>query len=143
MPRRSTLGGMRLAVTLALVALSLGACSFGSAGTSGRTALTVTYWETPTSTPVRWTLRCNPARGTLPRPAVACRRLADRNGKLFAPVPPDTVCTQIYGGPQRARVLGTVEGSRLRATFTRQDGCEISRWNALAPWLLPSGEITS
>ena len=129
-------------VALILLAVSLGACSSGSAGTPARTGLTVTYWETPSSEPQRRTLRCDPAAGTVPRPAVACRRLATRGGQLFAPIPPDTVCTQIYGGPQRARVVGNVGGKRVWATFTRQDGCQISRWNALAPWLLPSGSIT-
>ena len=77
-----------------------------------------------------------------PRPAVACRRLAAGGPKLFAPLPPNVVCTQIYGGPQKARVVGTVAGRRVRATFTRTDGCQISRWQALSPWLLPPGGVT-
>ena len=135
---------MRWALVAALSALTLVACGTGSAGTTTPTALTVTYWESGIglSEPLRWRLRCNPARGTLPRPAVACRRLAAEGTKLFAPVSPKAVCTQIYGGPQVARVVGTVKGKRVWATFSRGDGCRISRWNAVSPWLLPSGGLT-
>jgi hypothetical protein len=62
--------------------------------------------------------------------------------KLFAPAPPDMACTQVWGGPQKARVVGTVAGKPVRATFTRSDGCEIGRWNMLSPWLLPPGGAT-
>ncbi|HSI98583.1 MAG TPA: SSI family serine proteinase inhibitor, partial [Gaiellaceae bacterium] len=132
---------MRWAVVLVFAAAALGACGAGSAGTTTRTALTITYWENGIgkSEPVRWTLRCNPARGTLSRPAVACRRLAAGGVKLFAPIPPSTVCTQIYGGPQVARVVGRVAGKRIWTTFTRNDGCQIGRWNRVSPWLLPPG----
>jgi hypothetical protein len=50
----------------------------------------------------------------------------------FAPVPPGQVCTQIYGGPQQARVTGTLGGRRVSARFRRTNGCEIARWNRLA-----------
>ena len=52
-------------------------------------------------------------------------------------------CTQIYGGPQMARVVGTIAGRRVWATFNRTDGCQISRWERLSPWLLPAGGVTS
>jgi hypothetical protein len=136
---------MRALAVLALCAAALGTAGSVAAGTPAQTALTVTYWESgmTDSEPVRWTLRCHPPRGTLPRPAVACRRLAAGGARLFAPIPPSTVCTQIYGGPQVARVVGTVAGTRVWATFSRQDGCQIARWNRLSPWLLPAGGITS
>ena len=62
--------------------------------------------------------------------------------RLFAPVSPKAVCTEIYGGPQKARVVGTVAGKRVWATFTRANGCHIERWNRLVPWLLPHGGVT-
>ena len=135
---------MRGIVGLALATAALAACATGSAGMSQATMLTVTYWESGPrgSDPERWTLRCNPADGTLPRPALACRRLASASPKLFAPKPPSLVCTQIYGGPQTARVTGKVKGKRVWASFSRTNGCEISRWNRLSPWLLPSGGVT-
>jgi hypothetical protein len=50
----------------------------------------------------------------------------------FAPTPPATVCTQIYGGPQEALITGTFRGRRVWARFSRRNGCEIARWNRIA-----------
>jgi hypothetical protein len=135
---------MRGLAVLALAAAVLGACSTGAAG-NGATSLTVTYWPAGTDAPGRttWTLRCNPARGSLPRPAAACKKLATGGARLLAPVPQGQLCTEIYGGPQVARVAGTVAGKRVWATFTRVNGCQISRWSKLSPWLLPPGGVTS
>ncbi len=44
---------------------------------------------------------------------------------------PDEVCTQIYGGPERIVVTGTVDGDRVRAEVTRTNGCEIARYDLL------------
>ena len=138
-------GCMRGLISLALVLAALGACTAGYAGTTATTALRVTYWQDGSrpADRVTWTLRCGPPRGTLPRPAVACRRLEAGGVGLFTQIPADAVCTQIYGGPQKARVVGVVRGTRVWATFQRRNGCEISRWNRLAPWLLPPGGVTS
>ena len=117
----------------------------GAASTSGLTALKVTYWANGVQSgdPQTWTLRCNPPSGTLPHPAVACRRLATGGRKLVAPVPSGSICTEIYGGPQVARVVGFVQGKKVWAGFTRENGCQISRWNRLAPWLIPPGGASS
>ncbi|MDW8337794.1 MAG: SSI family serine proteinase inhibitor [Thermoleophilia bacterium] len=135
---------MRALVASVLAVIALAACAGGMAGTSGPTWLKVTYWENGRdgSAPVVWTLRCDPPRGTHPRPALACRRLAAGGPKLFAPVPPSTACTMIYGGPQVARVVGSVQGTRIWTTLTRVDGCEIERWQRVSPWLLPPGGAT-
>ena len=53
-------------------------------------------------------------------------------GNLFAPTPAGTACTQIYGGPETARVTGTFRGRKIWALFTRRDGCAIARWNRVA-----------
>jgi hypothetical protein len=47
----------------------------------------------------------------------------------FAPVPKSAACTLIYGGPQVAEVDGKFRGRKVNARFTRQNGCEIARWN--------------
>lgn len=131
-------------LTLATVCLVLVACSAASAGSAERTSLRIAYWEEGAgSEPDRvWTLRCGPAAGTLSQPARACRRLDVGGRALFAPTPPRMACTQIYGGPQRARVTGLLEGERVWAMFSRTDGCEIHRWSRVSPWLLPPGGIT-
>ncbi|MEU4168066.1 SSI family serine proteinase inhibitor [Streptomyces sp. NPDC026665] len=87
-------------------------------------------------------LECHPAGGTHPHAAEACDRL-DRMttwGKdTFAPVPRDSMCTMVYGGPATAHVTGTWAGRPVDARYDRSNGCEISRWNALVPVLPGTG----
>jgi len=40
------------------------------------------------------------------------------------------MCTQIYGGPQTATVRGSWGGQAVDASFSRENGCEIARWDA-------------
>jgi Subtilisin inhibitor-like len=134
---------MRGVLGLALFVVALALSASLQAGTSSTTSLRIAYWEGPGGSPdVVWTLRCNPVGGTLSRPGVACRKLAAGGSKLFAPVSPDALCTQIYGGPQRARVVGVLAGKRIWSAFARTNGCEITRWQRVSPWLLPPGGVT-
>ena len=55
--------------------------------------------------------------------------------KAFAPVNKRQVCTDIFGGPETATVEGTLRGEVVSAKFSRQNGCEIARWNLAAPLL--------
>jgi hypothetical protein len=71
----------------------------------------------------------------------ACAKLKAGGAKLFAPLHGEAVCTQIYGGPQVARVTGKIGAKRISATFSRTDGCQIARWNGVSPWLLPPGGV--
>jgi hypothetical protein len=48
------------------------------------------------------------------------------------PLPPDLMCTQIYGGPEEAEITGTLDGEQVQASVSRQNGCEIDRWDRLA-----------
>jgi hypothetical protein len=129
-------------IALALVALTVG--SVAGAGPSAKTSLTITYWEDGSRLGDKTVSRlsCDPPRGTVPRPAIACRRLATVGRKLFAPVPGGSLCTEIYGGAQFALVTGNVDGRRVWAKFQRRNGCEIARWQRVSPWLLPAGGIT-
>ena len=106
---------MLLAVAVA-VAVVTGAQASTSADAGRKTTLRITYWETGSSAvpDAIWTLRCNPPRGTLKRPAVACRKLAKGGPKLFAPVPPKTVCTEICGVTDEVSQSGGVVAGRLR-----------------------------
>lgn len=138
---------MRWLAILVVVLASIVVGASASAGTEPSTSLAISYWEKgsrplDSTDAVSWTLRCRPPRGTLPRPAVACNRLAAGGWNLFAPIPKQALCPQIYGGPQVARIVGVVEGRKVWATFTRTDGCRISRWNRLSPWLLARGGVT-
>jgi hypothetical protein len=88
--------------------------------------LRVTVWPQGRDGPARVsTLHC-------PSSATSCRKLGALPGNPFAPTPPATVCTQIYGGPREALVTGTVRGRRIWARFSRRNGCEIARWDRMA-----------
>lgn len=131
-----------LALAGLLLAAVAGGCGAdeGSAAESA-TELRITLWpqgegKRPTR---RYTLRCNPAGGTLPRARRACEALG-RLRRAFAPVPRTMACTELYGGPSEALVTGTFAGRPVRARFDRTDGCRIARWDRHR-FLLP-GEPT-
>jgi Subtilisin inhibitor-like len=106
----------------------------GGGEADSATTLEITVWPQGEGGARReWTLRCDPAGGSLPRPAKACARLTPR---VLAPLPRDTICTQIYGGPQTARVQGKLDGRKVDARFRRSNGCEIHRWE-VAGFLFP------
>ena len=126
---------MRIAV-LAFAALVATGCmgrtanDEGEGDTASETALEISVTpggEAPTKI---WTLRC-PDGGTLPDAAEACEQLSKMDDP-FAPVPKDTACTQVYGGPQEADVRGTFRGRPVQAHFDRGNGCEIERWDKVA-----------
>jgi hypothetical protein len=98
------------------------------------TELTVTFRRARGAEPAEATLTCGPAGGTHPRPQEACAALAAGPDALRA-TPPDAVCTQIFGGEETATVAGVFRGQEIEATFSRENGCEISRWDALDPLL--------
>lgn len=85
-----------------------------------------------------FSLTCDPPGGDHPDAADACAELAALEDP-FAPVPPNLACTEIYGGPQRAKVTGTYRGEPVTAKFNRTDGCEIARWDAHAELLVVGG----
>lgn len=105
------------------------------AATAVLAALTIVVSPGDGGASARWTLRCGPVGGTLPHARQACTRLLALRDP-FAPVPKGTACTQIYGGPQTARVIGTFRGRRVWATFNRRDGCQTARWQRLSFLLL-------
>jgi hypothetical protein len=64
-----------------------------------------------------------------------CPEVAGLDPKVFEPTPGNVACTQQYGGPETATVKGTFKGEPVDATFSRQNGCEIARWQDAAPVL--------
>lgn len=126
----------------AALALALAAPACTEAEQAGPTALRVTYYEDAREpeTRVVWTLRCDPPRGSHPRRATACRELGRLGTSTLRPVPPDTACTEIYGGPMVAVVSGTIDGARVWARLRRDNGCEIERWNQ-SWFLVPTDRV--
>lgn len=124
---------------LFLIAFLLGlAAPVASAASS--TALRLTYDEDSMRPGPRttWTLRCDPVGGDHPRRAAVCRALARTGWRVFQPMQRETVCAEIFGGPQVALVTGRVAGHRVWARLSRTDGCEIARWDRVEG-LLPRG----
>jgi len=76
-------------------------------------------------------LTCNPAAGTVPDPARACRALASLRHP-FAPTPSGTICSDISLGPEQAVVTGVLRGKRIHALLRVQGSCEIDRWRRVA-----------
>ena len=121
----------RIFVTL-LVLVLLAGCGGGSTGSSASAKLSVTVWPQGVSSgSVTYTLACPRAMGTLPAARSACSKLRRIGVTAFAPVPANTACTEIYGGPQIARATGRLAGQSIRADFNRTNGCEIARWELL------------
>jgi hypothetical protein len=87
-------------------------------------------------------LRCTATRsradGFLTR--VGARRAcatARRLQRFLAGKPdPRRACAQIFGGPERALIAGTIGDRRIRRAFSRTDGCEVADWRRAMP-LLP------
>jgi len=86
--------------------------------------------------PSEATLDCrSSARGTgfltrAARPACALVRsgvLTDLAKEHRAP----RLCSQLYGGPQRARITGTVGHRRVTLSIDRSDGCGVNDWDRL------------
>ena len=130
---------MRIAIVIAALVASVG-CGAGSAAQNtspAPTDLKVTVWPNgrEEGDAKKFTLRCGPAAGSLPRAATACSKLAALP-RPFAPVPRDAACTEQYGGPQQALVTGRLRGNSVWATFSLTNGCQISRARKIA-FLLP------
>jgi hypothetical protein len=68
-----------------------------------------------------------------------CAHVAALTAEHFAPTPDDVACTQQYGGPDTATVTGTLRGEAIDARFSRENGCEIARWEKVAALLEAAG----
>lgn len=75
----------------------------------------------------RATVRCDAPRD--------CADIAAVKPEVFEPTPGNVACTQQYGGPETAIVKGTFKGEQIDTKFSRQNGCEIARWEDARPIL--------
>jgi hypothetical protein len=64
-----------------------------------------------------------------------CRVLGGLEPRDLEPVPAETACAQVYGGPGIAGVVGELRGERVSAEFDLSDACEIARWRRNAALL--------
>lgn len=70
----------------------------------------------------------------------ACLALNDDavRTRLMEGPPADQVCTEQYGGPDTARIVGRIDDIPVDATVDRVNGCGISDWDSLLVAVLPS-----
>ena len=67
--------------------------------------------------------------------SVACESQADCPGAEsltpadFEPVPAETACTEIFGGPETAMITGSLAGEPVESEFSRANGCEIKHFD--------------
>src|SRR5215210_5399924 len=64
-----------------------------------------------------------------------CAAAAKLRPADFEPTPDDVACTELFGGPQTATISGTLEREPVEGRFSRQDGCEIARWEKVSALL--------
>ena len=125
---------MRLIALLASV-VALAACGSDDAPTAGAqlAELTVRVDQDGVkgAAPAR-ELKLSCAR---PDDSAACGAAAGVTQGELAPVPAGIACTQIFGGPEVAQIKGTLRGRPVDATYSRSDGCQISRWQHVQPLL--------
>ena len=131
-------------ILLCCLVLGLAGCGEETAGDDGSAA-------GGSAPQTQLTVRVDPD-GKGPEPAKQARISCDADGRGtgcaaaaglrpadFEPTPADIACTEQFGGPQTAKVTGSLEGEHVEGSFSRRDGCEIARWDKLAALLEQAG----
>jgi hypothetical protein len=134
-------------IPIVLLALFVAALAVGCAGNdevamstntdpATATALEITLWPAGRDgEELRLgTLACDPPRGNARDPEAACAFLADGIPVLWQERG-DQACTEIYGGPEEARIVGTVRGEGVEVELNRVNGCAIEVWDQSLPVL--------
>jgi hypothetical protein len=94
-----------------------------------KVSLTITVLGGQHQAAKHWTLQCEPAGGTHPDPAAACRALLAVKDPFAAP-PPGTMCPDLLVSARRAIFNGTWFGVKVDKTIT-DGGCYLARWDKL------------
>jgi hypothetical protein len=133
------------ALVATLAALSLGACGDDSGeddpgapdGAAGATELTIALdADGPGGEPeTKAEIACAATDTDAEAGHEACRVIERLTPEAAEPIPQDVACTEIYGGPDLARVEGTLEGEPVHLRLTRANGCEIARFDLWTPLL--------
>ena len=136
---------MRRAAAVLVLLAALGGCGEADepATSSGAIELTVVH-DDGSGRKTTGTLTCRGAdqraEGALDgraSPSELCKQ-ARGNAELLTTAPDKArVCTQIYGGPETARVTGTIDDEKVDRRFRRTNGCEIADYTRAARLLGP------
>ena len=108
--------------------------------------LTITMQLDPDADSTTYRLACLGDTATLtgdtaPRSAESmCLALNDLpiRDRLVNGAPAVQVCTLQYGGPEVARVTGTLDGSTVDTELYRSNGCGIAGWQLLSAFVPPA-----
>ena len=130
---------LRIALLLVLAVVLAGCGGGGNTTLESRTNLTITYWPDGKGKGPQqhFNLSCDPTVGNVADPIAACADLKGPAREAFDPTPLSAMCTELYGGPAEATIVGTVDGDVVNARLSRSNGCEIGRWQDLSA-LLPT-----
>jgi hypothetical protein len=96
---------------------------------AAKISLDVSFSGSPTTPAAHYTLRCDPAGGTVTNPAAACARLMSGTS-LFGPLPAHVACPMIMANAGRATVTGSYLGRTVHETIV-DGGCDLDRWAKL------------
>jgi hypothetical protein len=138
--------GLALVALVLLGGALLAGCGSGESSSpagdssmiAAQTDLDITVWPDGKGEgePERYTLSCPEPSGDHPDAEAACEAVYELNAEDFEPVPPDAICTEIYGGPQQARLEGTFAGAAdampVALDLSRENGCQIDLWDRFA-----------
>lgn len=140
---RAVRSGLIVALLAGLVALAPACAATGAP----KANLVIQYQPTTSGASIRLSVACVGARataGTHPNRKAICSLLAKKGLKIFAPTPTGMACSMIYGGPETARVTGTVGSTRVKGAFSKTDGCQVARWQAALPlFTFPGNAVTT
>ncbi|MDW3219985.1 MAG: hypothetical protein R8F63_15330 [Acidimicrobiales bacterium] len=109
--------------------------------------LTITYQLAEDDDPVAYQLAClgdtatvmgEGAPTTADRMCLALHDDAVRDRVVHGP-PTDVACTEQYGGPQIATIVGTLDGEEIDTSFDRANGCGIGDWDLFGDFLPSAG----
>lgn len=129
----------RIAYLLVLAVALAGCGGGGNMTVETTTNLTITVWPDGKGKGPQqhFNLSCDPIVGNVADPIAACADLNGRARAALDPTPLSAICTELYGGPAEATIVGTVNGDAVNARLSRSNGCEIGRWQELSA-LLPT-----
>jgi Subtilisin inhibitor-like len=134
---------MRWGLLLIPAVLVLAGCGGGSEDAVSEPTddyLQITVGSSDSTDVETWTLVCGDGSDddSHPDPAAACAHLEGLDDP-FAALPADVVCTEQYGGPQTAHVIGRWNGDEVDLELARNDGCRIAQWDSLVPVVPAAG----
>ena len=103
--------------------------------------VTITHPDAPD---ISYTVSCLGDTATVIGPVdvderLACTALAADavKDRLVNGAPLDQICTEIYGGPEVAHIVGTYDGVPVDTQIDRTNGCGIDDWDQLLAGILP------